>query len=83
MAEWSYEYQGYPNPQLHAAIERIRRKRAVRRARHCVDIPPEERVKELLAVGLTQREAADIMGKSPPEKPPLGPARQRWVVGEG
>ena len=59
MATWEAEYHYYPNPQAHATIERIRRQRALRRARACVDMPVEQKVEELLAAGFTQQEIAD------------------------
>lgn len=70
MAEWVHIYQGWANPEQHAAIEAIRRRVSLRRARSCVEMPREKRIDELVAVGFSQEEAAEIMDEittTPPE----------------
>jgi hypothetical protein len=57
-----------PNPEVAAAIQKIRRARALRRARECYDMPLSQKRAELYAAGFTQQEIAEILGTVEPHQ---------------
>jgi hypothetical protein len=69
MGDWidEYEYDGWENPQLHAAMQRLGRQRAKRRATKCTDMPQSQKRRELLDAGFTHAEVVKILAEGTAE----------------